>query len=52
MSTPAKMIAIPLPVVPAARSTIALPRTQPLDLPPPFKPQEVYATRQALIFQC
>jgi len=43
------MIAIPLPVVPAARSTIAPPNAQPLDLPPPFKPQAASVTRQDLL---
>jgi len=49
MSTSVKMIAIPLPVVPVARSTIAPPKAQPLDLPPPFKPQATSVTRQDLL---
>ncbi|KAH9916468.1 uncharacterized protein B0H18DRAFT_65162 [Fomitopsis serialis] len=50
MSASAKMTAIPLPVVPAARSTIAPPKGPRLNLPPPFKPQAESATREVCDF--
>ncbi|TFY62681.1 hypothetical protein EVJ58_g3705 [Rhodofomes roseus] len=43
------MIAIPLPVVPAARSTIAPAKEPQPDLPPPFKPRSVNVARQDLL---
>jgi len=43
------MVAIPLPVVPAARSTIAPPTEPRLDLPPPFKPRSVSVSREDLL---
>jgi len=49
MSTSVKMIAIPLPVVPAARSTIAPPTEPRPDLPPPFKPRSVSVSREDLL---
>ncbi|KAH9839935.1 uncharacterized protein C8Q71DRAFT_469195 [Rhodofomes roseus] len=49
MPASAKMIVIPLPVVPAARSTIAPAKEPQPDLPPPFKPRSVNVARQDLL---
>ncbi|KAH9834493.1 uncharacterized protein C8Q71DRAFT_769178 [Rhodofomes roseus] len=48
-STSGKMIAVRLPVVPAARSTIAPAKEPQPDLPPPFKPRSVYVTKDAVL---
>ncbi|TFY61406.1 hypothetical protein EVJ58_g4524 [Rhodofomes roseus] len=44
-----RMIAVRLPVVPAARSTIAPAKEPQPDLPPPFKPRSVYVTKDAVL---
>ncbi|KAH9927704.1 uncharacterized protein B0H18DRAFT_1118485 [Fomitopsis serialis] len=52
MSATIKTITIPIPVVPAARSTIAPPNGPRLNLPPPFKPHADSVTRQELWDAC
>ncbi|TFY61417.1 hypothetical protein EVJ58_g4522 [Rhodofomes roseus] len=48
-SAPGKMIAVRLPVVPAARSTIAPAKEPQPDLPPPFKPLSVYVPKEVVL---